>query len=328
MLVKMAVKLVQCVVAVATLLAIPGGVTCFGRQGGRQGLVLIEANEQNVEGVYHGISGGIYFVSKSEDGAQSIAVTSSEGEPIFVSKKPQSSSVMTMNVGRTKFLAKINAVGSRSPRYSDYVVPQAFHNLVEMAVTQDRVPYPLLQQAGRINANATRQRAVEDLVSRGDADLIVEAAKSLGRAGVMGYENPAALQFYVLAMRLDKIKEQMRMRTQAAETNMYQANIPKGGPYRPYPWSIFRAYPQLLPPGHVQKRQSCSGCTTGRCPYYGDQSDECFGMCGRNCNCWWWLCGDCCVHQGCLDHDQCCRDDFWSFACLAPFWFSCSGYSC
>ena len=35
--------------------------------------------------------------------------------------------------------------------------------------------------------------------------------------------------------------------------------------------------------------------------------DGCFGMCGRGCGCWSWVCGDCCTHPGCAAHDRDCR---------------------
>jgi len=35
--------------------------------------------------------------------------------------------------------------------------------------------------------------------------------------------------------------------------------------------------------------------------------DECDGMCGYGCNCWSFVCGDCCSHRLCADHDSCCR---------------------
>ena len=41
------------------------------------------------------------------------------------------------------------------------------------------------------------------------------------------------------------------------------------------------------------------------------------------------VCGDCCYHHGCYEHDVCCQD-FFSSACLGPLrlvlHFSCSGY--
>lgn len=59
---------------------------------------------------------------------------------------------------------------------------------------------------------------------------------------------------------------------------------------------------------------------------------ECFGMCGKNCWCWDWVCGDCCLHKGCLQHDACCRytsPQYLSTYCLLPFiyGFDCSRYN-
>merc|ERR1740124_155653 len=34
----------------------------------------------------------------------------------------------------------------------------------------------------------------------------------------------------------------------------------------------------------------------------------CVGTCGPKCSmCWQWVCGDCCMHTGCLRHDKFCR---------------------
>ena len=47
----------------------------------------------------------------------------------------------------------------------------------------------------------------------------------------------------------------------------------------------------------------------------------CFGMCGEKCWCWWWVCGDCCLHTACAQHDVCCRRTYLSPYCLMPFMF-------
>lgn len=63
------------------------------------------------------------------------------------------------------------------------------------------------------------------------------------------------------------------------------------------------------------------------CPPCSDQ--ECLGMCGYGCSCWKWVCGDCCYHLGCYDHDVCCREDFTQIKCLFPFGFKCEeNYDC
>ena len=55
--------------------------------------------------------------------------------------------------------------------------------------------------------------------------------------------------------------------------------------------------------------------------------NNCRGMCGKGCWCWRWVCGDCCWHQGCYEHDICCHNRFISTYCLIPIGFSCGGFS-
>ena len=64
-------------------------------------------------------------------------------------------------------------------------------------------------------------------------------------------------------------------------------------------------------------------CSLAHDPY----NNTCYGMCGRGCSCWSWVCGDCCHHQMCYQHDKCCEKRFFSTYCLTPvFWgMSCSG---
>ena len=51
---------------------------------------------------------------------------------------------------------------------------------------------------------------------------------------------------------------------------------------------------------------------------YNDVDDlikkRCTGTCGPKCMmCWQWVCGDCCVHTGCLRHDKFCRGPYGKF---------------
>ena len=46
-------------------------------------------------------------------------------------------------------------------------------------------------------------------------------------------------------------------------------------------------------------------------------SDGCMGVCGPACDeCWEWVCGDCCIHRGCLNHDSYCDKGWLEFNCL------------
>lgn len=53
--------------------------------------------------------------------------------------------------------------------------------------------------------------------------------------------------------------------------------------------------------------------TSTCCDDYPDRDDYCRGMCGQDCNCWSWVCGDCCYHHGCAAHDDWCRRREWHF---------------
>jgi hypothetical protein len=48
---------------------------------------------------------------------------------------------------------------------------------------------------------------------------------------------------------------------------------------------------------------TCEGPDPG-CEAYPNQDRDCFGMCGPGCTiCWDWVCGDCCYHDFCAEHD-------------------------
>ncbi|XP_068755484.1 uncharacterized protein [Montipora capricornis] len=57
-------------------------------------------------------------------------------------------------------------------------------------------------------------------------------------------------------------------------------------------------------------------------------NNKCLGMCGPNCWCWSLVCGDCCFHKGCYQHDLCCGRNKFSGYCLLPFFhqFKCKGF--
>lgn len=81
---------------------------------------------------------------------------------------------------------------------------------------------------------------------------------------------------------------------------------------------------------HSSQVEACSTfdttCPVGRCPFVQGRN-RCFGMCGRRCNCWRFVCGDCCIHSGCEQHDACCaRGGIRALLrCNIPFGFSCEG---
>ena len=55
------------------------------------------------------------------------------------------------------------------------------------------------------------------------------------------------------------------------------------------------------------------------------KANKCRGLCGYHCACWSWVCGDCCHHQGCYEHDLCCLYNPTSPHCLFPYSY---GFTC
>jgi hypothetical protein len=51
----------------------------------------------------------------------------------------------------------------------------------------------------------------------------------------------------------------------------------------------------------------------GYCTAYPNRGNNCYGMCGNGCNCWSWVCGNCCYHGGCAKHDDWCRQGKWYY---------------
>lgn len=56
---------------------------------------------------------------------------------------------------------------------------------------------------------------------------------------------------------------------------------------------------------------------------------SCLGLCGPGYHCWEWVCGDCCYHEGCYQHDECCHEHgYISWGCISMWNFSCKHFSC
>ena len=143
-----------------------------------------------------------------------------------------------------------------------------------------------------VDHNTPLSNALEKILDMKEIGLLEEAAEAVGQRGINGRNTPAALPFFMFALRL----------TQLHVKGTYSSNTTLT---------------------HRQKRQSCFN-TCPPCP-----DDECYGQCGYGCTCWRWACGDCCFHLACYDHDTCCRENFYQTRCLLPIGFSCdSPFSC
>ena len=153
----------------------------------------------------------------------------------------------------------------------------------------------------------------------------MSAARELGNAGVKGYDNPAALNLYGIVRNFDKIRTRLANGVSLGPIKRGLLKAELGEPSTAVTKRSART---------VAKRASNTCYLSGwwgslisyqcyKCPL----EFECLGMCGNDCNCWDWVCGDCCFQQGCYEHDRCCLfNGFFHHTCLFVFPFTCSGY--
>ena len=142
---------------------------------------------------------------------------------------------------------------------------------------------------------------IESLLSDIDSYMLASLSRSLGEIGIVGYSENCSLPLHLTALSLHKYKYR---------------NVSIHGNH-------FTAHAQRQFPADERNR----GASRDRrsCEEFPNADDECLGMCGYGCSCWKWVCNDCCFHQGCYEHDMCCRKS--SFRCMFVHNFSCSEFT-
>lgn len=129
---------------------------------------------------------------------------------------------------------------------------------------------------------ATDPTAPADLFSHADLRALPWLSRALGAEGITGRDYPASLPLHLLA----------EVVAQATDTD-----VP------PLPVDELQSNAATPPAEYETLCQDLSG---------DPNNNDCFGMCGRGCSCWSWVCGDCCWHEGCDYHDQQCRRCAWN----------------
>ena len=262
--------------------------------------------QEQLQGEYYGTEGGIRFSSTVNATYVVLSITTTTGEYVLYIVHPLASNMTMMGVNDTNFLVMENDQKDHID-YDDYVIPKDAMNLMESVMSGNtKMTDDMLQKLDNKTMNETRQSVLYNLAMSYEATLIIEAAQALGDRGIMGMDYPSVMSFYQLALRLANARENKDTEYDGTgselDTREYQ---------------------------HRQKRATrCSSngatCAPGQCPYrlvVGDYRNDCFGLCGYGCSCWSFVCGDCCIHQYCLTHDDCCRRrGFWSWSCLSVAW--------
>lgn len=221
----------------------------------------------------------------------SLHIQTLNGRSLVSAREASENSQRLISIGSDTFIQAKTSTG----KSRDFFVPEEFVSILsrENAVLRDLVNILNTSDTVRENDSSRLREAVCSILSCPEGKMLQNAVAALGNAGLTGVQYPGVLPFYMATLRLTQLVRRSNV------TDPVNSALPRG------------------------VREDClSECPP--CPY-----QKCLGLCGYGCNCWKWVCGDCCYHLGCYEHDICCRQKFVRMACLFPFGFKCeSGYNC
>ena len=285
-------------------------------------LHIIRVADNSLEAIFYNADAGIRIRANS----LSLSLYSMDGEELLLSgDKPHGSSLFATIMGHS-FLEYNTTLEDGRVKVVDYSVPKSLAEQTKEAMESARVE----QMLSQLSDEGTKQAiefAFQELFKRSEITLIERAAIALGQAGVMGYKNQGALNFYMVARALTRARRRAEGYSEGIEIesydDMYKYEDQAIGHHQKYFLRpiISHGVSQLSPHHYCPN----NGLRCRRCPV----GKNCLGMCGPGCHtCLSFVCGDCCYHQGCYDHDMCCVRNAWSMACLIPVGFSCLLYVC
>ena len=274
---------------------------------GIRGTLTLESRQKrgtgaHIKGAFHSEDGdGIRFETSQEK----LVVTTMDGKVLIYTRKIP---VTVQSYGEDAYSTVYQILDDAYMESNEAL----YHVAVTDAISRDSAAFTHSQLLESVEAEpvADVQTAVKAslgrLVAQPAVRLLESAARSLGEdMEVTGSDEPASMLFYAAAMSL---------------SGMYEESVGRSAQSEPSDaWLDFFGAPATA--------QKYPDCNMNSCPPC--KEDECVGMCGRICSCWWWVCGNCCEWNGCLQHDLCCiSKGFASFKCLFPVGFSCSSYRC
>ena len=264
---------------------------------------------------------GVVIQSEIQDSHHHLSVATLSGEPLLsVTASSATSGPLHWKILGYNILLHQSSLKGEEVRMTEYIVPPLAASRVEREVKQNQISQRLLQLVQAMDdkeTNATKVSAITQLMARPEMEAVIEVAKALGGAGIYGHESPAALNFYGVALNLAKLQNRETLLQQSLREWLEGSE----------------ASDSVEVEGRRSRRATCTrpgfwGTIRHRCSRcYSSIGTHCLGLCGYGCNCWRAVCGDCCYHQGCYEHDICCRNyGFWNFRCVLVFPFNCRGY--
>ena len=297
------VILLSAVLLAVTVSAAPATVSSDGR------LRIIDIGENTLEAIFYNAETGIRIRADSV----SLTLISMRNDQVLLSgTKPHGSSMLASIMGAS-FLVYNTTRETGENRKIEFVVPESLVDQTKnaLAAAKEERMISQLDQDETETRTATRS-AFHRLFEQPEIALLESAARALGNAGIMGYENQGALNFYAVARALLKSGREEEEGEGSGDVEEQHEDDSTGRSKRQWWWGN-TVYCENV-------NRNCRRCPEG---------NECVGLCGRLCDCWWWFCLTCCYQHGCYGHDRCCdRHGMDSIQCQMPMDFNCDYFPC
>lgn len=273
------------------------------------------------------------FSSTDHQGSHLVNITSLDGkEVVFVRHSLSSSASLLRIKGHSIFIQDVPTGvvgddGRTGKKKVDFALPLELSHHFDRALSEGRLPEEhILQHLDRESVHETKRAGISELSGSPELSLAEEVCHAMGDAGIMGYEHPAALQLYKTVLHFSSLPSSD---IDGRPAQRHSHNITDSKRRRQI--SLDRVCPNQE---KMYRRSLSERVFSSRNPFACDENcpigDKCIGMCGPGCTlCWWFVCGDCCFHQGCYEHDMCCRKvGYFQPGCLNIFNFSCDSFVC
>lgn len=274
-------------------------------QKAHSGLTMSSQNENMIEGSFVEDGNGIYFMCEDDgSGKGTLLLTTMEGKTIFYIEQIREDLVL-VSVEEEALLY----IPSTQTGGGIYEIPPSHFigALKAMEGTTNFTVHRLQKYLQRVSENEGMEK-LKKFMKFEEINMVIATSQALMDSTEESNTPPLSLR--VLLAFFHFLHEST---TVTAELEHRTAEFEHG--------SLFAHSTQAT---EVCTRFPTT-CPLGECPFRRS-GNNCFGMCGLQCNCWRFLCGDCCVHRGCREHDACCaRGGFLaSLRCAIPIGFNCN----
>lgn len=279
------------------------------------GLTMGDTSNERVEGTFVTKDGhGVFFLSENEDsGKNKLLITTLEGQNLIYVLQLREE-VTFISVANESLLYYHSEEGDDIYR----VTPSHLFIMLNAVQENTNFEIDLLREHLPKMSEKDGTASLNHILDFPDEiQMVIDTAKAMSKEGLSGEHNPSLRVLFAAVLNLEYAlwEKEMKSSIQTNKNNQHFVSQLSSTQKE----AFFQA---------TEREEQCTTydttCPIGRCPY-DRLGNRCFGMCGRGCTCWNLLCGDCCTHRGCIEHDACCAKSGLRarIRCYVPLGFGC-----